>query len=133
MNQRFNGRRLTAAQFAVAVRGLRMAPRNLELAREALVDGVPTSLLAARAQLTRGAIDRTIRRIYETHLARRDAPAEWREVRLVVPRSMAERFEAQAAAVIAEHDFARRIALASEIESSEEEAPEEKARARSRG
>ncbi|WP_130620907.1 TrfB-related DNA-binding protein [Dyella amyloliquefaciens] len=126
MNQRFNGRRLTAAQFAVAVRGLRMTPRNQQLAREALVDGVPTPTLAARAQVTRGAIDRTIRRIYETHLARHDAPVEWREVRLTVPRSMAERFEAQAAAVIAEHDFARRLATAMEQESSQEdEAAEE--------
>ncbi|WP_172461770.1 TrfB-related DNA-binding protein [Dyella jiangningensis] len=112
MNQRFVGRRLSAAQFTVAVRGLRVSPRNIELARAALVDGVPTSVLAAQSQLTRGAIDRTVRRIYEAHLARHDAPMEWREVHLTVPRSMAERFEAQAAAVIAEHDFARRLEVA---------------------
>jgi len=112
MNQHFKGRRITAAQFAVAVRGLRVSSRNLELARAALVDGVSTSILAAQAQMTRGAIDRTVRRIYDAHLARRDAPTEWREVRLTVPRSMAERFEAQAAAVIAEHDFARRLEAA---------------------
>lgn len=129
MKQRFHGRRLTAAQFAVAVRGLRIAPRNLELARAALVDGVSTPILAAQAQLTRGAIDRTVRRIYETHLARRDAPAEWREVRLTVPRSMAERFEAQAAAVIAEYEFARRIAVALGLEPAREDAPDEESRA----
>lgn len=118
MKQRFHGRRLSAAQFAVAVRGLRMSPRHLELARAALVDGVSTSTLAAEAQLTRGAIDRNIRRIYESHLARLDAPIEWREVRLTVPRSMAERFEAQAAAVIAEHEFARRIEVALALQRS---------------
>lgn len=128
MNQRFNGRRLTAAQFAVAVRGLRITSRALELARAALVDGVSTSILAAQSQLTRGAIDRTVRRIYETHLARLEAPMEWREVRLTVPRSMAERFEAQAAAVIAEYDFARRLEAALGLHSpgengSDEESP----------
>lgn len=128
MNQRFNGRRLTAAQFTVAVRGLRITSRALELAREALVDGVSTSILAAQSQLTRGAIDRTVRRIYETHLARLEAPMEWREVRLKVPRSMAERFEAQAAAVIAEYDFARRLEVALGLHSpgengSDEESP----------
>lgn len=125
MNQRFNGRRLSAAQFAVAVRGLRVSSRSLEFARSALVDGVPTSIVAARAQLTRGAIDRTVRRIYETHLARHDAPMEWREVRLRVPRSMAERFEAQAAAVIAEHDFARRLQVALGLQSGEDGSDEE--------
>lgn len=118
MKQRFSGRRLSATQFAVAVRGLRISPRHLELSRAALVDGVSTSILAAQAHLTRGAIDRNVRRIYETHLARLDAPIEWREVRLTVPRSMAERFEAQAAAVIAEHEFARRIEAALSLQSS---------------
>jgi hypothetical protein len=110
MIQRFNGRRLTAAQFAVAVRGLRMTSRNQELAWAAMVEGVPMSELVASSKLTRGAIDRTVRRVYEAHLERRDMPPEWREVRLTVPSSMADRFEAQAAAVIAEHDFARRLA-----------------------
>ncbi|WP_201314627.1 TrfB-related DNA-binding protein [Dyella sp. EPa41] len=128
MKQRFNGRRLSAAQFAVAVRGLRMTSRHQELARAALVDGVSTSILAAEAQLTRGAIDRNVRRIYENHLARRDAPMEWREVRLTVPRSMAERFEAQAAAVIAEHDFARRIEAALGLRPSRGNAAGEKGR-----
>jgi len=123
MKQRFIGRRLSAAQFAVAVRGLRMSPRNLELARAAMVDGVSTTILAAHAKLTRGAIDRTVRRIYEAHLARHDAPVEWREVHLTVPRSMAERFEAQAAAVMAEHDFARRLEVALGRPSSSKRAP----------
>lgn len=130
MNQRFNGRRLTAAQFAVAVRGLRMTSRNQELAWAAMVEGVPTPELAASSQLTRGAIDRAVRRVYESHLARRDLPAEWREVRLTVPASMADRFEAQAAAVIAEHDFARRVAVAAGVDSSGEDESEDAGQSR---
>jgi transposase-like protein len=108
-------RRLTAEQFAGAARGLRLSERNLELARAAMVDGVPVSALADAAGVSRQAVSRAVVRIYAAHLARRPAPVGWRSINVTVPPSMAERIEAEAAQALAEHELAQRAHAAAEF------------------
>lgn len=84
---------LSLEAFQAASTGLRMEPGNVELARAVLVEGATAKAVAERAGISRQAVEKTCRRIYQAFIRSQNPPHGWRHVCLFAPPELAEDIE----------------------------------------
>ncbi len=78
---RMSEKRLTEDQFRKAVQGLALAPKTIEMVRAVLIDGQMQSAVAARNDLTPGAVSQAVSKVWEAS----QVPEGYERVEAVLP------------------------------------------------
>jgi flagellar biosynthesis component FlhA len=81
-------KRLTETEFQVAIKGLDVGQRTLDIARAVLVEGMPQAAFVKSLKLTRGAVSQAVNRVWVSH-EERSLPQGYERVAAVLPAHQA--------------------------------------------
>jgi len=80
-------KRLTEAQFQVAIKGLEIGQQTIDIAHGVLVDGRPQAEFVSSLGLTKGAVSQAVNRVWVA--ARQQLPEGFERVTAVLPEHQA--------------------------------------------
>lgn len=81
-------KQMTAEQFDQVVKAIEMGDKQREIAKAALVDGVPQTQLASQHGLTKGAVSQTVARVW-AEFEKGSLPAGFERISAILPEHQA--------------------------------------------